>query len=253
MDYKVYEMFEFFDDYIEDMQEELDESTGFLFGRKKKKKGKLFNKIGSAIKKAGEFVERNVKSAGKDIASAANEAKWLPLMPFMPAMLTALKAKGHNPPKKISDVAPMFYRVVVQGKSNYDFPESFYEGDTGNFAPSAIISIVRSIIQFIQGAKEAKEKGEPMDGLVGEFLSQAEGAARNLFDAAEKGGEKAIIQSISNSAKGIQKDAKNIKVLKGGGNNKGNDGGGFKMDNNMLLILGAVVVVIFISQGKKAS
>ena len=142
----------------------------------------------------------------------------------------------------------MFYRVIVQGKANYDFDKSFYD-EKGDFAPAMIPMIVKGIITFLQGVAKKKADGEPQPKYLEELGDDVKSAGLALINSVKAGGEQGVQQFLAQTSSGV--DPKNVTIkpnANSGGGGGGGGGGGFKLDTNMMLILGAVVAVILIAR-----
>jgi hypothetical protein len=125
-------------------------------GKKKKAKGfkKVLKKVGSGIKKGTKGVAKGVKKGVKAVGKVAKGAALLPLLvPIVPVMQKALKAKGVKPVKGVQKLAEQFYTVVVKKQSHFA---------SDHFLPLA--AIVPPIIDFVKNAIGKKKAGiKPSD------------------------------------------------------------------------------------------
>jgi len=141
-----------------------------------------------------------------------------PLLPFMPAMIAALKVKGKPAGGDIKHVANNFFKYVIKG-SNFE-PEELYgineiDTESDTFDPVTITAIVTAVINYIKAAKKKKAQDRTAE----------ENAA---VHAADKAAEEAVKAGM----KGTDAGKASVKS--------------FFEDNKIVLIIAAVVLAFVI-------
>lgn len=152
-------------------------------GKKPKKKG-LFKKIALGIvtggasnivrdrKKIAKGIGKGAKTVGKVVKKVTTLSLLTPLIPLVPAMRSSLKKKGLTPPKKLDELARMFYKVIVKKESAFDRAD--------HLVP--IAAIIPPIIGFVKNlihAKKNKAKLPPEEKVVAD-------AAESVINEVEK-------------------------------------------------------------------
>lgn len=136
---------------------------------KKKRRGffkRFGDKLGDGIRGAGKGLKfvgdrwgDGVRGVGKGLAFAAEKLALAPLVPLKGLLKRAIAKKGLKPPKKLKEIAQMFFRVVVKKMNHAD--------ESDHFIPIAfivppIISYIKSLLQ----SKKAGAKLAPTDELI---------------------------------------------------------------------------------------
>jgi len=137
---------------------------------RKERRKKILKKVGKAIKKVA--------------LAPAKAASFAALIPFQPMLKAAVKKKGIEPKKKLSELAKQFHSVVLQGKN---FEEENLIED--------IASIVKGIISFFQSKKKVLEEKKA----AGEELSEGEENTLDTVSAIEKQVQDTVVDGAKSS------------------------------------------------------
>lgn len=178
-----------------------------------KKFKKTENKVKKEIEKKTNKIKNFPKKAKEKLKDlSVGDAKFAPLIPLVPAMSLAIKAKGvkPEPPTHIKALAFQFGRVVLGIKpQNFDFEGARKEAEntqsdsvavetiaTGlNVAqgaakayagdPSGIKLLIQSILNYFKFLKKKKESGKKLSKTEEDILNTAEKAADEIKDYAK--------------------------------------------------------------------
>lgn len=144
---------------------------------KGKNKGKIKNFINKAKDKINK-AEDKIKKAGGEVIK---KAKYAPLIPFVPMMYIALKAKGYKIPKKdIAGLTDAFYNNIVKGGNGN------YEDDQRNVIPPVAIELaISAIIAFIKRIKDKKKNKEKTTPEEDVILDKATEVAEEIEEVTE--------------------------------------------------------------------
>jgi hypothetical protein len=148
---------------------------------KGKNKGKNKGKIKDFINKAKDKInkaEDKIKKAG---GAVIGKAKYAPLIPFVPMMYIALKAKGYKIAKTdIAGLTDAFYNNIVKGANGN------YEDDQRNVIPPQAIELaISTIIAFIKRIKDKKEAGKKLTEEEEQVLEKSVEVAEQIEDVTE--------------------------------------------------------------------
>ena len=213
---------------------------------KKKRKGK-FGRIARGFLTGGASeIVRNRKKIGKGLGKigkiAAGAALLPALLPLMPIMAGALKAKGLKPSRKPRQLAEQFYTQIVKKNSHYDKPDTSGED---HFLPLA--AIVPPIITFIKRLIAKKKTGAKLSKVEDIVATGSE----NVVDKIKEngGGDESSMpgSNAKDSGEGIGDEGS-----EGSHKSKQLSIGGLKLSTPMMLGIGGVlIVVIFFVMKKK--
>ncbi len=140
----------------------------------RKNKGKLKKKIKAAVHNVGVKIKTGVRNT-------AAHAKYLPLAPFLPAMLIILHARGIKPKSNhLYDVAPAFAANIL---TNSKFEREQFEADhLVEETVDMVIAIVKKIVNYFKQKKAAKDAGEKLPAEEEAALNQSEQDIKNMPD-----------------------------------------------------------------------
>ena len=161
-----------------------------LRARAAKKGGRRGRRL---IRKATRIEARKGQTA---VGRGIRAATFAPLAPFRKPMQKALRRAGvANPPRKLRDLAPMFFKKIVK-RNSYEVSD--------NVEPVTVTAIISAIIAFFKNMKNRKEQGQPLPP-IGEIV--ADGAQK----VTSRLSKKFIGQDISQGFK-LPPSASDLKV-----------------------------------------
>jgi hypothetical protein len=134
----------------------------------------------------------------KGIKAVGNAAIFAPLLPFKPAIHTAVKRTGVEPEKRLPKLVDQFKERVLK-KERYDNEFFDYTGYYDQIHSENLIddagSIVKIIIDWVKGIKKKKDDGKKLTELEDKIATHAEDVEEVMKegvkdDVEEKIGEK---------------------------------------------------------------
>lgn len=182
--------------------------------REEKGKGKIGKKITDKIKKVAEKV-------------GADDAVFLPLLPFKKAMKRRIEKAGVKPKSnKIKDIAQSFYDVVV--KKTKGFEEQ-------NIEPVTMTLIVSAIVSFFKAVNDKKKAGNASADEMEMAMDVEDG-----IEAAEDYDEDELKEETTGSGKGGSR--------KSTGEGSGSGGGELMDQKTIFMIIAALALIYFVSR-----
>ena len=173
------------------------------------KKGKLKN--------LGKKIGDKIKDAAKNLT--AEDAAFLPLVPFKAVLKKRLKKKGITPKSnKLKDIARAFHTAEIKKGS--------FEDTTGNLIDDSL-DLVKDIINLIKRISDKKKDGTATGDEL-ELANDADSAA----NAADDVSERLLIEEVT-------KNDENTVVDTGGRTP------GMGLSTNTILILVAAIVAVY--------
>ncbi len=140
-----------------------------------------------------ERIKKGVKAVG-------NAAIFAPLLPFKPAIHTAVKRTGVEPEKRLPKLVEQFRERVLK-KEKYDNEYFDYTGNYDTIHSENLIddagSIVKVIIDWIRGIKKKKEDGKKLTELEDKIATHAEDVEEVVREEAKDGIEEKIGEKVT--------------------------------------------------------
>lgn len=165
-----------------------------------KKAGKGVGKAAKGVGKAAKKVGKKLKHPFDVVKDLAKKGAGLPaLLPFVPAMIVALKVKGvkNIPVGKPYQVAGLFYKNVIAPRKHFEHisgddafkAAEMLANNSGVPASGLVVKLIHAIVNYFKGIKK-KKAGEPLtpeekDVAGDEPLTPSEEAAIEEVDKAQ--------------------------------------------------------------------
>jgi hypothetical protein len=126
-----------------------------------------------SLKDLRDKTKQAAKAVGKGIKKVAQTTKLILLVPFLPVMVAALKAKGLKAsmnPKHIKATTEMFYNNIVRKSSGFESYEEinfedFDEFEQDNLADEvvgAVFDYVKKQVQYLKEGKKLSKVNEKL-------------------------------------------------------------------------------------------
>ena len=177
------------------------------------KKGKLKN--------LGKKIGDKIKDAAKSLT--AEDAAFLPLVPFKAVLKKRLKKKGITPKSnKLKDIARAFHTAEIKKGS--------FEDTTGNLIDDSL-DLVKDIINLIKRISDKKKDGTASSDEL-ELADDADNAANKADDLSERTLREELVTDDVNTAPAATTTT----------------GGGMLSTNTILILIAAAAAVYFFSR-----
>lgn len=139
-------------------------------------------------KKKGKKKKGIFKKIIKGLVIGASLPFLAPLLLLKPAMIKALKTKGHTPAKNFKDLVVQFHSVIIKKE-----PKKFDFVDT---AVSLVKKIVPFVITYFKELKNKKDKGEKLTENEEKTLSAVGEVADKISEGAQDVKEEKIGEGV---------------------------------------------------------